>query len=144
MELRGLQVEGLDPALAILRRGAGVCRKMYKRTEMAAKLGLDAVDRVYDRTGDLEDLDKEERKVLKEYMKETAKHSGGGKATKNGEHGSKPYDAEPKEKETTGSGQAATGPGSGGGGWGPNQQFNFPFGGGYGGVPYGWQGYRIR
>jgi len=47
------------------------------------------------------------------------------------------------EKETTGSGQAATGPGSSSGGWGPNQQFNFPFGGGYGGVPYGWQGYPM-
>jgi len=127
VELSRLQGDGREPVLAMLRRGAGVCKKAYKRTEMAAKLGLDAVDKVYDRTADLEDLDEEEAKLVKEFMKESAKQAGSGKAQKKYEHGYKPYETD-KEKAVRGSAPAAGPPGN----WSMFPQLQFGMGGGYG------------
>jgi hypothetical protein len=57
-------------------------KKAWKKAEMALKLGLNAIDKVYDRTGDLQDLDEEEAKLVKEFLKEAAKNDGGGKVKK--------------------------------------------------------------
>jgi hypothetical protein len=134
-------LDGVDKAAiqALLRRGALQAKKAWKRAEMASKLGLDAIDKVYNRMGDLQDLDEEEAKLVKEYLKEAGKNDGGGKAKKK-EDSPKPYD------RGEGSAAASATPGMGFG-WGMGQQFPMNVGmGGMSGMGFsgmaaaGWPG----
>jgi hypothetical protein len=134
-------LDGVDKAAiqALLRRGALQAKKAWKRAEMASKLGLNAIDKVYNRVGDLQDLDEEEAKLVKEYLKEVGKNDGGGKAKKK-EDTPKPYD----RGEGSAAAQAAPGMGFG---WGMGQQFPMNVGmGGMSGMGFsgmaaaGWPG----
>jgi len=125
---------------ALLRQGAMQVKKAWKKAEMALKLGLNAIDdKVYDRTDDLQDLDDEEAKLVKEFLKEAAKNDGGGKVKKK-EATWKPY----VKAEEAAAALAVPGMGFS---WGTGHQFLMNLGiGGMSGMvfsampPTGWQG----
>ena len=111
--LNGLEAEGKDQLLAMVRGGAAQAKQAYKRAEMAAKYGLEAVDKVFDRSADLQDLDEDEQKLMKEFIKELSKQSGTYKIPKKSLHDKKPYEDEGKKADkeggTSSSGGGATG-----------------------------------
>jgi hypothetical protein len=65
-----------DTAIGVLRQAVGQARQAYKRLDMAAKLGLNAVDKVFDRTAGVQDLDEEEEKLVKAFLKEEGSREG--------------------------------------------------------------------
>ncbi len=56
--------------LSAPRQAVGQTRQAYNRLDMATKLGLNAVDKVFDRTAGVQDLDEEEEKLVKAFLKE--------------------------------------------------------------------------
>jgi hypothetical protein len=120
-----------ETAIGVLRQAVGQARQAYKRLDMAAKLGLNAVDKVFDRTAGVQDLDEEEEKLVKAFLKEEGS-AGGGKVQKKREHAAKPYDrSEDEIGRVQPSPSAGVGGYGGGAGhmfnWGMGQQQQYPF-----------------
>ncbi len=58
--LGGDEQDREDAAVSALRQAVSQARQAYKRLDMAAKLGLNAVDKLFDRTVGVQDLDEAE------------------------------------------------------------------------------------
>jgi hypothetical protein len=52
--------------------------------DMAVKMGLNAVDKEFDRREGVQDLDKEEERLVKAFLKEEGGNRGGGNAQDEG------------------------------------------------------------
>jgi hypothetical protein len=113
-----------DAAIGVLRQAVGQARQAYNRLDMAAKLGLNAVDKVFDRTAGVQDLDEEEEKLVKAFLKEEGS-AGGGKVQKKREHAAKPYD---RDEDETGRVQPSPSAGAGAYGVGAGHMFNWGMG----------------
>jgi len=126
--LNALEAEGKEQLLATVRGGAARVKQAYKRAEMASKFGLEAVDKVFDRSADLQDLDEDEQKLMKEYIKEQSK-TAGGKMPKKYSHGQKPYEDNAKAADK----ESLAGSSGSGGGWGGGMSYgqSMNMGGGY-------------
>jgi hypothetical protein len=64
---------------------------------MAAKLGLNVVDKVFDRTAGVQDLDEEEEKLVNAFLMEEG--AAGGKVHKKKERDAKPYDRPQRDRK---------------------------------------------
>jgi hypothetical protein len=113
-----------ETAIGVLRQAVGQARQAYKRLDMAAKLGLNAVDKVFDRTAGEQDLDEEEEKLVKAFLKEEGS-AGGGKVQKKREHAAKPYD---RSEDEIGRAQPSPSAGMGGYGVGAGHMLNWGMG----------------
>jgi hypothetical protein len=113
-----------EAAIGALRQAVGQARQAYKRLDMAAKLGLNAVNKVFDRTAGVQDLDEEEEKLVKAFLKEE-ESAGGRKAQKKREHDAKPHNRSDGE---IGRAQLSPSAGMGGYGVGPGHTMNWGMG----------------
>jgi hypothetical protein len=75
----------------------GQARQAYKRLDMAVTLGLNVVDKEFDRTEGVQDLDKEDEILVKAFLTEEGGNRGG-KMHKKKEHDTKPYDRDNGEE----------------------------------------------
>ncbi len=62
----------------------GQARQAYKRMDIAVKMGLNAVDKEFDRREGVQDLDKEEERLVKAFLKEEGGNRGGENAQEEG------------------------------------------------------------